>query len=382
MGRVVLMGSGELAPRMVATHRASIEAAGADRVVVLDTPFGFQENVDVLTEKIVEFFSVSLQRPTDVASLRSVGADPATVERMLAAVRSGRYVFAGPGSPTYALGVWKQADLGDALEAAVRAGGTITFASAAALTIGAKTIPVYEIYKAGADPFWEDGLDVMARLGLPATVVPHWNNAEGGNHDTSRCFIGERRLSTLESELDHGIIGIDEHTAATIDFEASTLAVSGLSTATLRGRETLTLESGEKISLDRARSVLLGDKLAVAEPSQPTTPTTTDLSAALDAKDVDGALNAVLSIETMVGNGDLDRSQLRAAITQLAEAARDGLTDERGRVEPFVEGLLELRATARAAGRFEDSDLIRDRLDSAGVEVRDTSAGVEWALKA
>ncbi|HEY5651121.1 MAG TPA: hypothetical protein VIW46_06695, partial [Acidimicrobiia bacterium] len=114
-GRLVLMGSGELAPTMVATHRIALEAVDASEVVLLDTPFGFQENVEVLTDKIVEFFDVSLRRATVVASLRTSDDGPAAVERMLATVRRARYVFAGPGSPSYALGIWQSAGLAGAM---------------------------------------------------------------------------------------------------------------------------------------------------------------------------------------------------------------------------------------------------------------------------
>ena len=115
-GRLVLMGSGELAPTMVSTHRRTLEAVDAPEVVLLDTPFGFQENVDVLTEKIVEFFDESLLKPTAVASLRSGGEPVSAVERTLAMVRRARYVFAGPGSPSYALGIWQSVGLADAMD--------------------------------------------------------------------------------------------------------------------------------------------------------------------------------------------------------------------------------------------------------------------------
>ena len=42
--------------------------------------------------------------------------------------------------------------------------------------------------------------------------------------------------------------------------------------------------------------------------------------------------------------------------------------------------LVELRATAREARDFATSDLVRDRLAAAGVELRDTPAGPEWHL--
>lgn len=376
-GRLVLMGSGELAPTMVATHRITLEAVDASEVVLLDTPFGFQENVEVLTDKIVEFFDVSLRRATVVASLRTSDDGPAAVERMLATVRRARYVFAGPGSPSYALGIWQSAGLAGAMREVIANGGAIALSSAAALTAGLKTIPVYEMYKAGADPYWLDGLDLTSQFGLPMTVVPHWNNTDGGNHDTSRCYIGERRLAKLEPELDHGILGIDEHTAVTIDFQQSTLAVSGASGAVLRGRDTVAIESGETIELEKAAEILGG---AIEQSSEPAATTAPEFASALGAGDIDGAVEAALAVEAEVSTGAGDRAALRSVIVELGEAARSGVQDPRDVVGGYVEALLELRYQARAAKRYDESDLIRDRLVELGVEVRDTADGVEWEL--
>ena len=75
-------------------------------------------------------------------------------------------------------------------------------------------MPVYEVYKVGVDPYWMDGLDVLAEVGLDVAVIPHYDNAEGGNHDTRFCYLGERRLAKLEPELPEGcfVLGIDERT--------------------------------------------------------------------------------------------------------------------------------------------------------------------------
>ncbi len=376
-GRLVLMGSGELAPTMVSTHRRTLEAVDASEVVLLDTPFGFQENVEVLTEKIVGFFDVSLLKPTIVASLRSSAAHPAEVERMLATVRRARYLFAGPGSPSYALGIWRSSGLAPAMREVIANDGAIVLASAAALTAGLKTIPVYEMYKAGADPYWLDGLDLSSVFGLPMTVVPHWNNTDGGNHDTSRCYIGERRLSMLEAELDHGILGIDEHSAVTIDFGAGTLAVSGASGAVLRGRDVLPLESGEMVELEKAAEILGGS----VEPSMDSATTTApEFVSALEAGDIDGAVEAALEVEQEVASGESDRGALRSVIVELGEAARSGVQDPREVVGGYVEAMLELRKQARAAKRYDESDAIRDRLIDLGIEVRDTPDGAEWDL--
>ena len=87
----------------------------------------------------------------------------------------------------------------------LRDGGILTMASAAALTLGVLTIPVYEIYKVGDEPGWLPGLDLLgAATGLRAAVVPHYDNAEGGNHDTRFCYMGERRLRQLEAQLPDG----------------------------------------------------------------------------------------------------------------------------------------------------------------------------------
>jgi len=103
------------------------------------------------------------------------------------------------------------------------------FASAAALTLGVATVPVYEIYKCGEDPHWLEGLDVTSAAGLRAAVIPHYDNNEGGTHDTRFCYLGERRLSKMEKDLPDGVfvLGVDEHTACTFDLDAGTASVEG-----------------------------------------------------------------------------------------------------------------------------------------------------------
>jgi hypothetical protein len=379
-GRLIVMGSGEVAPALVATHRAGIEAAGAESVTILDTPFGFQENAEQLTERLVEYFDTSLRMPVEVASLRRPDAPAVTREQMLATVRRSRYVFAGPGSPSYALKVWRDTGLDDALGDVIAGGGTVTFASAAALTVGVKTIPVYEIYKVGEEPYWLDGLAVMSRFGLPITVIPHWNNAEGGNHDTSRCYIGERRLRIIEPELTAGIVGVDEHSAVTVDVGARRLAASGVGGVTLRGNTEVFIPSGESMSLAEAAQIL-GAPPPREVPREPADPRRVTLAGALAARDADAAAAAVLDAEERAHADVSCRPLLRSLIVELAEAARTGLVDPRQAVAPLVDALLELRAGARSDRRYDQADLIRDRLDAAGIEVRDTDDGVEWHLK-
>src|SRR6202030_1597527 len=65
--------------------------------------------------------------------------------------------------------------------------------------------------------------------GLRAAVIPHYNNAEGGTHDTRYCYMGERRLRMLEELLPEGvdILGVEEHTAAIFDIDLGTVSIRG-----------------------------------------------------------------------------------------------------------------------------------------------------------
>ncbi|MGH3572734.1 MAG: hypothetical protein ACRDUW_13015 [Pseudonocardiaceae bacterium] len=232
------MGSGETAPTMARVHRLLVERLGAPPVdaVLLDSPYGFQENADEISLRTVGYFR-NLQIPLDAAPWRAVD-DVLPRERALARIDDADYVFAGPGSPTYALGVWANSRLRDVLADKLTNGGCVTFSSAAAATLGVATVPVYEVYKVGATPYWAPGMDLLAELGLRAAVIPHYDNAEGGTHDTRFCYLGERRLGLMESMLDADtvVLGVDEHTAALFDLDADTVTVLGRATLTVRRR--------------------------------------------------------------------------------------------------------------------------------------------------
>ena len=113
---------------------------------------------------------------------------------------------------------------------------------------------------------------------------------------------------------------------------------------------------------------------------------------AMAAGDADRALAAVLELDDTIAawsadtfqSDEMDRARatLRAMIVRLAEAAQAGLREPRQVLGPIVAATLTLRAKVRAEGRYDLSDLVRDELAAAGVEVRDTPAGVEWELRA
>jgi len=51
VSRIVVMGSGETAPTMIKIHRQVLADSGAGPAVLLDTPFGFQNNADELVAR-------------------------------------------------------------------------------------------------------------------------------------------------------------------------------------------------------------------------------------------------------------------------------------------------------------------------------------------
>jgi cyanophycinase-like exopeptidase len=419
------MGSGEAAPTMAKVHRALFERFGDEPApaAIIDTPYGFQENADELSARLVEFFRTNLGRSATVASYRSRSVDPATLAAAVARIREARYVFAGPGSPSYALRTWAGSPIPEALADKLERGGIVTMASAAALTLGVVTIPVYEIYKVGEDPHWLEGLDLLGRAtGLRAAVVPHYDNAEGGTHDTRFCYLGERRLRILEAALPEGafILGVDGHTALVLDLERGTASVAGLGGVTVRvGGRSSVLPAGSEVAIEGlaeiARELAAGIPVDVeigsANPETagrpgrgsgassraalPVRDAMVELEAAfvhaLDEGDVHGAVEALLELDEAIvarirsgeDSPDLDnaRAVFRALIARLGERAEAGTRDPRAVVGPFVTALLEIRSRARAARDWATADLIRDRLRAAGVEVRDTVEGSSWLLE-
>lgn len=406
---LAIMGSGETSPTMVKTHRQLIGRLSQPNAVVLDTPYGFQENAPELALRAVEYFDVSVNTAISPLGLtRMIGADALAVQQGLSALTDADYVFAGPGSPTYALRQWKNTQVSHILHEKLQRGGIVTFASAAALTLGTRTVPVYEIYKCGEEPYWLEGLNLLGEFGIPAVVIPHYNNAEGGHHDTRFCYLGETRLNMLEQQLDDGeyVLGVDEHTGIVIDLNERTAEVVGNGVVTLRVKgNSTTFASGEVLSLEQLQNPTVAPSstppppvVVVDEPKVVATSLASvaqlrreEFESALAAGDANGATRAILELEndiklwsadTLTGtDADSAREVLRSMIVKLGTAATGGLEDPHERVAPYVEALLAIRKIVRAEKRFDLSDIVRDALALAHIEVRDTPDGVEWLLQ-
>lgn len=373
---------------------------------MLDTPYGFQENADELSKRAQDFFQARLGHPIEVGTLRDREAiDELALERLYVQLRDSQYLFAGPGSPSYALRQWHGTRVAELLGEHLSSRGCVTFASAAAITLGSLALPVYEIYKVGLPAHWLPGLDLLAPLGLDFAVIPHYDNTEGGTHDTRYCYMGERRLRQLESQLPNGvgILGVAEHTAAIFDLEKETLEVRGRGFVATRHSVTeRRYPAGSRVALSDVRGA------TAKAPPQPARPAAAsvkgaherslvdeaarrrrDFDRAIERSDTDAAVATLLELDTELmksGTEGDDRDTLekarsiyRGMLVRMAEAAKRGLTSPHEPVAPLVELALRLRDEARRDRRYPEADLVRDALADLGIEVRDTPVGPEWS---
>jgi len=258
-GLIVLLGSGETLPSSGKIHEFVARRLPENpRLVILETPAGLEPNSDMVAGKIKDFLSRRLQNyqpDIQVLPARKRGTNfspdnPDIVDPILEADE----ILLGPGSPTYGVRQLKNSLAFHMLAARHRLGGTLFLSSSAPISFGTYTLPVYEIYKAGLDLHWMDGLNFFRAYGLSISFITHWNNRDGGNElDTSRCFIGQARFKQLQTRLpkEHTLVGIDEHTALILDFEQQCIHVGGKDTVTvLHGGESLVLESGQRLPLN------------------------------------------------------------------------------------------------------------------------------------
>jgi len=414
-GKLVLMGSGELTATMVEVHKGLLaDPGGSPRAVFLDSPAGFQLNADHISRRAAEYFRSRVRHDLSIVSFKSrARATPLEAEKAFHGLREADYILIGPGSPTYALRQWRETPIADIFAETVRKGGCLTAASAAALTVGRFTLPVYEIYKVGEDPRWVPGLDVLSALGLDLAVVPHWNNAEGGNHDTRFCFMGEARFRDLLSQLpeDVSVLGLDEHTACLMDFARDTLEVRGLGRVVLKGAHgELVLEKGREHSLDVLRngapkpagnprpgpSPAAEAKDAEPQPEDAFWTAVHALEASfhqgLEGGDVPRAVNALLELDRTLWEAHREleseesvvqaRDVFRELTVLLGTAVADSSREASGDFARLVDDLVALRQRFRAEKQWGAADALRDALQRFRVSIEDTREGPRWSLSA
>lgn len=261
-GPIALLGSGETAPAGRKVHEYLVARLPKPATVaILETPAGFQPNVELVAAKIAEFLQHGLRNyepRTLVVQARKRGTpyDPDSPQ-IAHYILPADYIFLGPGSPTYATRQLRDSLTLRHMLTRHRQGATLGLSSAAALAAGTWCLPVYEIYKAGEDLRWEPGLDLFGPFGLDLTVVTHWNNREGGKDlDTSRCYVGRERFARLLAMLpsETTILGVDEQVACILDFKAGIGRVLGRGGVTIiRGERAVEYRGGQEFGIEELR---------------------------------------------------------------------------------------------------------------------------------
>ncbi|MDA8138327.1 MAG: Type 1 glutamine amidotransferase-like domain-containing protein [Desulfobacteraceae bacterium] len=407
-GIITLMGSGEMTAAMVEVHKELLGHYGPQAgAVFIDTPAGFQLNADQIAQKAKTYFQKHIQHPLTIASLKSADQESAIAkEQCYQTIQQAQYLFIGPGSPTYALRQWQQTRIPELLAERVAQGACLVAASAAALTMGQLTLPVYEIYKVGHTPHWVEGLNLFKAFGLDWTIIPHWNNAEGGNHDTRYCFMGAPRLQALETLLPDSttLVGLDEHTALVINFATQQVSIKGLGSVTLRqnGRERI-FSKNDAISLTdlcveapsrsilsihtvRPQTIGLDDDMVWA----PVEGLSEQIHTALAHNRIEAATHALLELERHI-HEVYEQLQARDAEGAAREVLRNLLVlfgsqlarrpdSRQSCLAPLVDALLELRSRLKEKKEWQAADEIRACLARAGVQVEDRSDGMYWRL--
>jgi cysteinyl-tRNA synthetase len=208
-----------------------------------------------------------------------------------------------------------------------------------------------------------------------------------------------------------GVLGVDEHTAVIVDIGSGVVTVHGAGGMTLRANGSGDfVPAGESISMGDLAALLNGTRSghiamthvppASIEEEPPVAAATslrgtasalrTEFDARLAAADAEGALAACLDLEDAIhawaadtlqsDDVDVARQTLRSMLVDLAGSAVLGLRDPRAIVGPIVQVALDARLRAREARDFATSDLIRDELAQAGIDVRDTPEGMVWSI--
>lgn len=336
-GVIALLGSGETAAAGGRIFESLAQGLpGPVRVVILETPAGFELNSDRVAGRVADFLRMRLANyGAEVLQVRALRRDgPQSTDDSLVTepLLHADLIFAGPGSPTYTVRhlegslAWQRVLVRHAL------GAALALASAATIAAGRYALPVYEIYKAGYDPYWSDGLDLFGPFGLSLAIVPHWNNNDGGTElDTSHCFMGRERFEAMAADLPTAttIVGLDEHTGLTIDLARGLATVAGGGCVTIR-------RNGVEQSFGEGATIELG------------------------------AFGAFRAVEPLLALPNLVVAEALAA-----EAADAALAAPPGEIADLVEA----REAARERRDWTAADELRSQIAALGWQVQDTPGG-------
>ena len=368
LGKIAILGSGETSPNLVSVHRELLDDEASSNCFMIDSPFGFQENADQLVEKIQDFYKTSLNIEIQLASFRKIEElNSKSFFKTIQLLESASFIFAGPGSPSYASKLWSDNQIQSILLNHLSEGKNALFASAAATTLGENTLPVYEIYKVGKDPFWEKGLNILNAYDLSCSVVPHFNNKEGGNHDTNYSYVGKNRIEKLLQQSYSNILGIDEHTALIISGKEDLFQVKGIGKLTVINKKGVhEFDNGTAENLSILQDLLQPEKSMLEY---------------IEEQD-----DKYFSTQHPFDDFVLDDEKLKEKETvYLKQIAKLEIEIEKNRknnerFSQIVEQLISLRGKLREEKNYELSDTIRNILESCNLQIEDGGKDIKWSI--
>ena len=215
---------------MVKAHREVFArlATPEPAAVLLDTPYGFQTNAHIVSDKAVAYFRDSVGRHVTVAGLRRTDTiERVELERALAHIGAADWLFTGPGSPSFALRQWRETPVPTCWHGS---------SPSRALVFQRGRLDTRRRHRARVRDLQGGRGPVL--VGGPRPAVPL--RAARGRHPPLRQHRGRQprhalllprleRLEQLEQELpaDAFVLGVDEHTALLIDLDADEATILG-----------------------------------------------------------------------------------------------------------------------------------------------------------
>jgi hypothetical protein len=179
------------------------------------------------------------------------------------------------------------------------------------------------------------------------------------------------------------LLGIDEHTALTLDLDEEMATVHGHGRVTVRrGGASTSFPAGASLPIADLRSAAFGADGAPgmaqvprerppAADEHPDRDPAAAFNAALERGDLAAAVAAIGDLDDEPGNGS--GTTRRAMLAELAASIRGDVT------APLLDALVAARLAARRAGDWTAADTIRDRLRGLGVELRDSGDTSTWS---
>jgi hypothetical protein len=253
---IAVFGSGEMSSIGRCIHESLIlHLKPPVKIALLETPAGYQDNPHHWYTRLKSKLEDGLANyKPEISLIPAIDKNSADNPQILAPLLNSDYIHAGAGSPSYAVNNLKNTLAIKYISERLLTGIPISVASATAIAFSKYALPVYELYFAGHNPYWMEGLNFFNRWNLNISFIPHWNNQEGGTDiDTRFAYMGEKRFNKLVNILPGPttLIGIDEHTALIFTPLNQKISVSGKGTATvIKGSHKKIYKNGDYLSFE------------------------------------------------------------------------------------------------------------------------------------